>query len=93
MKHLCWPLPELEGGPQKLRREYKGRHNPIRMVSGRLKPLHSGGGGWRRVVANHDQGNKKAHWVMFRARRWARPTAWETAQCSQMTETEEPFRS
>lgn len=32
-------------------------------------------------LASHDQGNKKAHWVMFRARRWARPTVWETARC------------
>lgn len=45
------------------------------MVSGRLKPLQRGKG-----FANHDQDNKKAHWVVFRERRWARPTVWETAQ-------------
>ena len=35
----------------------------MRMMSESLKPLQ------RRALANHSRGNKKAHWVMFRAGR------------------------
>lgn len=53
-----------------IQRETQTHENDVRRVK---SPTKKG-------LANHDQGQKKAYWVMFRARRWASPIAWEIAQ-------------